>query len=134
MAEILIVDDEPETVELLARIIKLLGHQPLEAGGFQSAMSFLELGMPDLILLDLMMPEVDGFETLKRIRAMPEGQHVPIVVVTASPEVNLEEKISSLGGDGVYHKPISMAILTEAIDKHLSQGDTAPLSASATAA
>ncbi len=134
MAEILIVDDETETVELLARIIKLLGHEPLEAGGFQSAMSFLELGMPDLILLDLMMPEVDGFETLERIRAMPKGRDVPIVIVTASPEVNLEEKISQLGGNALYHKPISMAILSEAIDKYLGQGDTAPLSASATAA
>lgn len=134
MAEILIVDDEAETVELLARIIKLLGHEPLEASGFHSAMSFLELGMPDLILLDLMMPEVDGFETLERIRSMPEGRNVPIVVVTASTEPDLEEKVTDLGGQAVFYKPISIAMLTEAINKHLSQGDTAPLSAAATAA
>lgn len=134
MAEILIIDDEPETVELLARIINLLGHEPLEASGFQSAMSFLELGMPDLILLDLMMPEIDGFETLERLRSMPEGRQVPVVVVTASTEADLEEKIGRLGGNAVYHKPISFAILSEAIDEHLSQGNTAPLSASANAA
>ena len=134
MAEILIVDDEAETVELLARIVKLLGHEPLEANGFHSAMSFLELGMPDLILLDLMMPEVDGFETLERIRSMPEGREVPIVVVTASTEINLDQKVAELGGDAVYHKPIGVSILSDAINEHLSQGDTAPLTTSANAA
>lgn len=134
MAEILIVDDEAETVELLARVIKLLGHEPLEANGFASAMSFLELGMPDLVLLDLMMPEVDGFETLECIRKMPSGQQVPIVIVTASPEANLEQKITALGGDAVYRKPISFAMLSEAIEKYLNHGDTAPLSASRSAA
>jgi CheY-like chemotaxis protein len=129
MAQVLIVDDEPETVELLARIVALLGHEPLEANGFASAASFLELAMPDLVLLDLMMPEVDGFETMRRIRAMPEGSEVPIVIVTASPELNLTQKVKQAGGNALLHKPIGVAALSDAIEAQLKKSDSAPLTA-----
>lgn len=129
MAQILIVDDEPETIRLLARIISLLQHDPLEASSGEQALSFLQLGMPDLILLDLMMPEMDGYEVMRQIRARPEGRNVPIVVVTASPEVDVEERVREAGGNAVYFKPIGMAMLTEAINNHIHTGDTAPLAA-----
>lgn len=115
MAQILIVDDEPDTVGLLVKVLALLGHQPIPANSCQEALDLLAKEAPDLVLLDLMMPEVDGYETLRRIRALPGGASTPVVVVTASNEVNLEEKVGLYGGNKVYHKPITIAMLEEAI-------------------
>ena len=68
-----------------------------------------------MVLLDLTMPGIDGFETLDRMRAMPEGARLPVLVVTALDEDDLEEKVSEAGGDGLLRKPVDVADLTERI-------------------
>lgn len=125
MASVLIVDDEQQTVELISRVVSLIGHEPLEANGCLAALAMLDEHQPDLILLDLMMPEIDGYETLRRMRARPQTARTPIVVVTASQELDVEERVADAGGDKVYYKPISMAMLSNAIDEFVGGSDAA---------
>jgi CheY-like chemotaxis protein len=127
VARVLIVDDEQQTVELISRVVSLIGHEPVAADGCAAALATLETQQPDLILLDLMMPEVDGYETLRRMRARPDTARTPIVIVTASQELDVDERVADAGGDKVYYKPISIAMLSNAIDEFVRRVETAPL-------
>lgn len=127
MARVLIVDNEQQTVELISRVVSLIGHEPIEANGCAEAMGLLERRKPDLVLLDLMMPEVDGYETMHRMRALPQMSDTPIVVVTASQELDVEERVADAGGNKVYYKPISLAMLSGAIEEFVTKPATAPL-------
>ena len=120
MARILIVDDEAETVRMLGQVVRLFGHTPVEANGWATAEPAIESAMPDLILLDLMMPEVDGFEAMQRIRSRPNGRQVPIVVITASQELDVEERVADHGGNAVFRKPISINLLSQVIEDHVT--------------
>lgn len=130
MAKILIVDDEENTVSLLCRVIELIGHEPIPTYSGIEALAQIDQELPDLILLDLMMPELDGYETLRRIRDLPQGRFLPIVVVTASPDPNVDEKVRLAGGDKVYQKPFGMAMLSDAVETFVNRRhelQTAPL-------
>lgn len=132
MAKILIVDDEENTVNLLCRVVELLGHAAIPTYSGLEALAQIDLDLPDLVLLDLMMPELDGYETLRRIRGLPQGRFLPIVVVTASTDPHVDEKVNMAGGDKVYQKPFSVGMLSEAIETFVERRhelQTAPLRA-----
>ncbi len=82
--QVLIVDDDPEARRWLARALTAEGWQASEAGDGQTALARVRERRPDLILLDLLMPEMDGFEFLARLQADAKGPRVPVVVVTAA--------------------------------------------------
>lgn len=80
---ILIVDDEPDARRILAKIMQGLGHRTMDAATGEEALNLVERQLPKLILLDLMMPGMDGFEVLFRLRSSPRTRLVPVIVVTA---------------------------------------------------
>jgi CheY-like chemotaxis protein len=80
---VLLVEDDIETREVMARTLKKSGWSVSEAGNGQEALNVLASVQPRLILLDLMMPVMDGFGFLAKMRAQPEWQHIPVIVVTA---------------------------------------------------
>jgi signal transduction histidine kinase/DNA-binding response OmpR family regulator/CHASE3 domain sensor protein len=82
--QVLIVDDDPEARRWLARALTAEGWQASEAGDGRAALASVRGRRPDLILLDLLMPEMDGFEFLARLQAAANGPRVPVVVVTAA--------------------------------------------------
>src|SRR5438045_653169 len=83
MANILIVDDQPDIRRVLVRLVRLAGHDPAAAAGGEEALSFLQSHVPDLILLDVMMPEVDGFAVLRAVRRDPRTARVRVVMFSA---------------------------------------------------
>jgi GAF domain-containing protein/DNA-binding response OmpR family regulator/anti-sigma regulatory factor (Ser/Thr protein kinase) len=90
--KVLIVDDEPSALQLLRRILgSQPGYQLLEAGGGAQALSLVEAELPELIILDLMMPEVDGFTVLEAIKSNPATHNIPVIIVTAK-EVTQEDR------------------------------------------
>ena len=119
MARILIIDDDPETVEMLGKAVSLIGHAPITALGWELAQPRLQEGLPDLLLLDLMMPDIDGYEVMRRLRARDDTRGLPIIVITASPDPHVEQQVADAGGNMVFHKPISIAALNETIDSYL---------------
>jgi DNA-binding response OmpR family regulator len=116
MARILIVDDNHEMVKLLSLGVSLAGHEAFPAYDGETALSLIASDRPDLALLDLMMPGIDGFETLRRLRKLPHATDLPVIVITASENPDLQENVASAGGNFCLHKPINLQSLEEHIN------------------
>lgn len=127
MARILVVDDSWETVELIRRVLSNAGHEPIPAYGGHEALTKVVIERPDIVILDLMMPDMDGFETLRLMRGMPETNGLPVIVITASADQDLEQRVALAGGNACLHKPIDVDILIEAIDNHINDPQRLPL-------
>jgi len=80
---VLVVDDQPENVQLMADVLATAGYTTLAANGGPEALRLLETQRPQAILLDMLMPEMDGFELIRRIRGNPATADIPIMVITA---------------------------------------------------
>ena len=119
MAKVLIVDDEPETVELLKTATSLFGHDAIGVMSGSDALACMANDPPDIVLLDLMMPGMDGYEVLEAMRIDDRLCAVPVLVVTASQDLDLGQKVDAAGGNGFLKKPVRMETLNEAIREHL---------------
>jgi CheY-like chemotaxis protein len=80
---VLVVDDEPETVELLTDMLESEDYKVLQAYGGQEGIDLAIEKHPDSIILDLMMPEVNGFDVVQQLRAYPEAMEIPILIYTS---------------------------------------------------
>ncbi len=106
-ATILVVDDDPRNVRLLESILRSQGYEVTAAGNGEEALRAVESGAPDLVLLDVMMPKMSGFELCQRLKGRYETRLLPIVMVTALNA--LEDKVHALelGADDFLSKPIN---------------------------
>ncbi|HEX9083332.1 MAG TPA: response regulator [Gemmatimonadaceae bacterium] len=118
-AKILIIDDDPVNLGLLAYLLRAFSHEPLMALGGEEALQMAGAHIPDLILCDIQMPDMNGFEVLRRLRADPRFAFVPIVGVTALAMVGDREKILAAGFDGYLTKPIAPETFVAEIEKYL---------------
>jgi two-component system OmpR family response regulator len=105
-ARLLVVDDEPTILELLAGTLRFAGFDVLTAVSGAEALRSAAAAKPDLILLDVMMPDCDGFDVIRRIRA--GGPRVPVIFLTARDSVHERVTGLSLGGDDYVTKPFSL--------------------------
>jgi CheY-like chemotaxis protein len=120
MARVLIVDDQATTVDLISASLRLLGHEPISAYNGEQALSLLAEQKPDIVLLDMMMPGIDGLETLRRLRKTAGLDDVPVIVVSAGQEFDLLDRVQQAGGAVLLPKPISMDELQAKIDECLN--------------
>lgn len=118
MATVMVVDDNPTMVEMLSMALNIFGHHALAAYSGEEALERIPDDVPDLILLDLTMPGIDGYETLRRLRACPETERLPVYVITAAAELDLEERVYLAGGTGLLRKPIQMETLADLVEAH----------------
>src|SRR5438874_1804656 len=107
---ILIVDDTPVNIKLLETVLKPQGYQLTSAGGGQEGLDRAIMAPPDLVLLDILMPGMDGYEVCTRLRANPATEALPIVMITASGE---QQRVRALevGADDFIQKPFNQAEL-----------------------
>ena len=117
---ILVVDDNPSSRELVKFTLEP-GYEVAEATDGRDAIDQIRQRLPDLILLDVQMPEMDGYETLHEIRANPESALVPVVAVTAFAMLEDRQKAFEAGFDGYTAKPINIAALRTQIDSLLNR-------------
>jgi len=106
-ATVLVVEDEPAIQELIAYSLRQAGHQPLRADTAEYAMQLVQSALPDLVLLDWMLPGLSGIELARRLRADKRTRGIPIIMLTA--RVEEQEKIAGLeaGADDYITKPFS---------------------------
>jgi CheY-like chemotaxis protein len=110
----LLVDDQPDLGDLFRRYLKESNWQVVQATCNQAARSELAASPPDVILLDVIMPQEDGWEFLVEIKGSPAYRGIPIVVCSA---VNEPELVRTLGADGYLPKPIMQADLLSMLKK-----------------
>jgi CheY-like chemotaxis protein len=118
-ARILIADDRPSSRELLRMVLERAGYEVLEAENGRSALNRARSAVPDLILLDLQMPEMDGYEVLAALRTEPRFQSLPVLALTASAMRGDRERILSAGFTDYLAKPAGPKLLRETVARLL---------------
>jgi CheY-like chemotaxis protein len=113
---VLIVDDEEDTLKLLRMIVELSGYEAYTTLNSLEALTMAQVEQPDVVLLDVMMPKLDGFQLCKMLRADPKTRELPVIFVTAYSALDLEDRRMESGGDMVLPKPVGMDQLVEAIE------------------
>jgi len=121
---ILIADDEPDLLELITYILKQLGHRVISASDGAIALDFAKSKAPDLVVLDVMMPQLTGIEVAKRLRAQTETANIPIIMLTAKSAETDELTGLSAGADDYISKPFSMNVLIARIDALTRRSNT----------
>jgi len=118
---ILIVDDNKFIVEGLHAILRKRGFLTISALGGAEALDLLSRAIPDLVLLDISMEPIDGWETLRRMRAKPDLVQLPVIVFSARGSISEEVESNSLNVSEVLAKPINTSRLLEVINRVLGQ-------------
>ncbi len=116
---VLVVDDEPNIVMSLEFLMRRAGFEVAVARNGREALDALDGTPPDLLLLDVMMPEFDGYEVCERIRARPEWNATKIVMLTARGREVERERGLALGADAYVTKPFSTRDLVEQVKRML---------------
>lgn len=115
--KILIVDDEYFLAEVIKSRLVVLGYDVEIAEHGEAALAFLKNEIPDLILMDVMMPVLDGWETTKRIKADEHLKKIPVVFLTARAQHEDHLKASEVGGDDYLSKPFEAEELVAKVKK-----------------
>lgn len=119
---VLVVDDEPNIVLSLEFLMRRAGFEVQVARSGGEALKALEGEPPDLMLLDVMMPEFDGYEVCERIRARPEWRRTKIIMLTARGREAERERGLALGADAYVTKPFSTRDLVDQVKRMLDVG------------
>jgi CheY-like chemotaxis protein len=123
---ILLIEDDPD-IQKMVRLSLLYqgGHQVSVASGGREGLETAARENPDLILLDVMMPEMDGYETIKALKAQPGTRHIPVVFLSARAQQTEIQKGRELGAVGYLVKPFDPMTLASQLDAILSSGGQA---------
>jgi DNA-binding response OmpR family regulator len=117
----LIVEDDPDARKVLSLILKLDGYQIYAAGGGQAALTILAEMVPDVILLDVMMPDMDGYEVCQWVRSTPAICHVPVVMLSGKADPESVARGMEVGADEYLAKPITPGNLTRQLKTVLAR-------------
>jgi sigma-B regulation protein RsbU (phosphoserine phosphatase) len=119
--KILIVDDEPFNVDYIEQELEDSDYETISAGNGQEALEKVQLESPDLMLLDIMMPVMDGFEVLKQLKANPETRDMPVIVISASNDLKSVVRGIKLGAEDYLPKPFEPTLLSARISSSLEK-------------
>ncbi len=121
--KILVADDDARNRKLLETLLAADGYHVATVESGQAALAAAIADVPDLVLLDLMMPGMDGFEVLRRLKALPDLQDVPVVMVTALDDSGSRARMVAAGVVGLLIKPVDRWQLKEVLDIVLGGGN-----------
>ncbi len=117
---ILIVEDEPKNIKVVRDLLQANGFATLEAQNGQQGVDMARACRPDLILMDIQIPVLDGLEATRILKADPATRHIPILALTAYAMKGDEERVRAAGCDGYITKPLRLASFLEQIGAFLS--------------
>jgi CheY-like chemotaxis protein len=120
MARVLVVEDQAENLELMVYLLQAFGHQTLTAGNGAEGVAAVSRDHPDLVIMDLQMPVMDGYEAAKLLKADPAVAAIPLVAVTAYAMVGDRERIMACGFDGYMTKPIDPQTFVRELERYLA--------------
>jgi CheY-like chemotaxis protein len=111
--KVLVVDDEPEVRQVLIEFLSSRGYDVIPASRGAEAVAIVERDKPDLVLLDVTMPDMDGVETLRRINAI--APDLAVIMVTANADIGVTSKLLALGAVDYVPKPFDLDYLDQAV-------------------
>jgi two-component system cell cycle response regulator DivK len=117
---ILVVEDNPLNLKLVRDVLQFAGYDVIAAQSGEEGLRVAQEDPPDLVLMDLQLPGIDGTETLRRLRQGSLGRDVPVVAVTAFAMAEDRERASLAGFDGYVEKPISARALPGQVEAFLA--------------
>jgi len=117
---ILIVEDEPRNLKLLRDLLQRFGYETLEATDGEQGVELASARIPNLILMDIMMPKMDGLEATRIIKTDPKTKHIPIIALTSFAMKGDRERTLEAGCDRYIAKPIDIQEVIEAVEHFLS--------------
>lgn len=115
MARILVVEDNPSNMTLVTLILESMGHAAIEAGNALAGIRLAQTELPDLILMDIQLPGMDGLEATRRLKMDPVTRGIKVVALTAFAMKGDEERMRAAGCDDYIAKPIRHAEFVERI-------------------
>jgi len=116
---ILAIEDQEDNRRILRDLLTAKGYTLIEATTGEEGLTAAERERPDLILMDIQLPGLDGYEVTRRIKANPELRHIPIIAVTSYALSGDEQKAAAAGCDGYVTKPFSPRKLLAKIEEYL---------------
>jgi two-component system cell cycle response regulator DivK len=118
---ILIAEDERKNLKLIRDLLKVTGYMTLEATDGKQAIELVKEQRPDLVLMDILMPVMDGLEATKLLKSNPETKGIPVIALTSYAMKGDEEKIRAAGCDGYIIKPIDTREFLEKVAEYLEE-------------
>jgi DNA-binding response OmpR family regulator len=119
MAKILIIDDDVQTTKLLEGMVSLQGHQPISVNNSMEAVEVARTVSPDLVLLDIMMPGINGIDLCKIFKSTSGLKHIPVIIVSALDDIGSKRDAANAGAKEFLTKPVMPKILAEKISSLL---------------
>lgn len=120
-AKIVVADDDPTLLKTLTYILRGQGHEVVPVDGGEHLLEILERERPDLVMLDIMMPKVDGLQLLERIRATPTWEGLPVLMISSMPPEDATHRSLGLGADDFVSKPFRVKELVARVTARLRQ-------------
>jgi len=117
--KLLIVDDEPFTVDMLETFLQINGFETVGALNGEDGLTLVKVEQPELVILDLMLPDIEGYEVCKRIRAYPQSAGLPVLVLSARAESSSKERAMEAGADAYLVKPVQFPLLLNELNRLL---------------
>ncbi|MCI7768538.1 MAG: response regulator [Oscillospiraceae bacterium] len=121
MKRIIVTDDEPMNLKMTEFILKKNGYEVITAASGSECLNAVKENKADLILLDLLMPEMNGFETFEELRACEEGRDIPVILLTAAEDIETLEKADAMGIFACVRKPFKQPDLLSKIKLALNE-------------
>ena len=121
MSVILIVEDNEKNLKLVRDVLQFKGHQTVEAMTGTEGLRLARESLPDLILMDIQLPDIDGITALARLRADPQTQKIPVLAVSASVMPDEQQKIAASGFDAYVTKPINVKNFIETVERFVGK-------------
>ncbi len=121
MSLILIVEDNERNLKLVRDVLNVKGYETIDSMTGEGGVALAAQRRPDLVLLDIQLPDIDGFQVLAKLRADPTTKAIPVVAVSASVMPSDVQRIGAAGFDGYVTKPISVKGFIETVEKFLGK-------------
>jgi two-component system cell cycle response regulator DivK len=116
---ILIVEDNDKNMKLARDVLQVKGYRTIEADSAEAGLPLASARKPDLVLMDIQLPGMNGIDALKKLRASPDTSHIPVLAFTASVMPQDRREIMSAGFDGFVSKPINLKEFIASVAKAL---------------
>lgn len=121
MARILFVDDDPFTLETLTYAVELFGHQAILASTGEDARTIANEQKPDLIIIDMMLPDMEGVDLVRSLHDCDTTSEIPMLMLSASPELDATERARAAGARAYINKPIRLQALIDTIQEYTAK-------------